>query len=282
MAFHYKEDTNIQVDNIVSTILGNLKTIGSYSEPDVGYAVVRNPTSEFDIYLVLEATNKRYLQYEIGNWNAVSHSMDNAISFGQIIVDQAGALGGTELGYIRMSFDDEMVHVWLDYKGVANGRRSVASMGSMVAYAPSDLMVSGGCSLFRGTTTNPTNDSVNAGYSKVLYDVAGSPTKPTYIITSIASLQGWITGQPYGLFYAPKINKRYLVPKYLQSYSALSGGENAGIRGRLDLCYENANYDTETHGQTVEAADGKVFMLFIQDVVSTYHHYGTKMWIRMS
>lgn len=283
MSFRWKEDDSVAIDDLVDAIIDELVNNGGWSKPDSGYDVVRNPTSEFDVYIELDGVNKMFLQFEVGEWNAVSHSMDVAISFGNVLFDSnTGYPVGTETGFLKMSYDDTHAWIWTDYKG--NGaayRRALSYAGKAKTYAADDLVVVGGSTDFKGSYAVPVNDASTTGTIRVLYDISEIATKPTYHSGTIAPVIGFLTGFPRLRIHAPLIDKRYFFLIFLMSDSASpTGGEDAGVRARLYDGYSGGYYDSEAHGQTIEAPDGKEYMYYKQVDNVSYCHMVNSILVR--
>ena len=284
MSFHWSENAAVSIDNLVGHIIDEL-VLQSWTEPDVGYDVVRNPDADFDVYMALEATNKRYIQFEIGNWNTGTHVMNTPkISFGALIADMAASFpAGTETGQVEISFDDDYFIVVWNYRGNgADFRNCFSYVGFLHVYTIGDEMLTGGSSLFKGNNATPTNDTITAGSCIVMKDLSGATTKPIYMACEICPYTGWTAGCPRLQIKAAKQNYRYLMPVWIGSNSTLiAGGENAGIRGRLQETYGGQYYDTMTNGQTLEAADSKIFRYFSQlDAITTYSNFSTRLLYR--
>lgn len=266
MSFRWKEYDSVAIDDLVDTIIDDLVNNGGWTKPDSGYDVVRNPTSEFDVYIELDGVNKTFLQFEVGEWNTGSHSMDVAISFGQVLFDyNASYPVGTEIGLLKMSYDDTHVWIWTNYKG--NGtyyRRVLSYSGKAKPYAAGDLVITGGSTMLMGSYSVPVNDSQN-GMIRVLHDISHVATKPVYQVGTIAPVAGFTQQSPRLRIHAPLIDKRYFFLIFLMSDSASPvGGEDAGVRARLYDGYCGGYYDASAHSQTVEAPDGKEYMVFEQ------------------
>ena len=64
--------------------------------------------------------------------------------------------------------------------------------------------------------------------------------------------------------------------------SAVSGGENAGVRFKFQSLYIGYNDDAETHGQTILASDAKEYQYFIQPSAQVgYVSPCARLWYRV-
>jgi len=285
MSWRYNSDDSKSIDDLVSWIITELKDTGGWTEVDSGYDVLQNPDGDFDVYFSLEASDKRYIQVEIGEagtWNTSTHSMDTPkISFGIVLYDGASATG-SDTGLVKMGYDDDYCYIMTDYKSAgANYRRCFAYIGLAHAYASGDTCLVGGSTLFRGSTTAPTNDATGAMTIKMMKDVSGSATKPTYTPATVCVATSGNT--PRGQLNAAKQGYRYFIPIWLRSNSSYpSGGENAGIRARLNEVYAAFNEDSEAHGETIKLSNStKEYMYFIQADTTSYTHLFGRLLFRV-
>ena len=286
MSWRYATDTK-SIDNLVGYIFDELKNNGGWSEIDAGYKVLRNPDGDFEVFFDLEATNKRYIQIEIGEngaWDTGSHSMGTPkISFGIVLYDGASAAGASE-GTVKLSYDDGYCVLVTDYKSAgANYRRCLAYIGLAHNYKAGDTCLIGGSTLFRGGTTIPTNDSTIALACIMMHDLSGVANKPSYQSYSVGS-GSWTANAPRGRIHAAKQDYRLMFPVWLGSTSGYpSGGENAGIRARLETVYCGCYDDAETHGQTIIISGTTIeYSYFIQADVTSYSHFPTHLLFRVA
>ena len=61
-----------------------------------------------------------------------------------------------------------------------------------------------------------------------------------------------------------------------------ASGEDAGIRAQFYNLYAGGYYDSATHGQVLEAADGKEFYYYEQIDTFTYPNLPTALLVRKS
>lgn len=286
----YESDSNITIDSLVSLVKTQLIANG-YTDPDPGYSVVRITDTDIDIAMILEATNKRYLQFQIGHWNAGTHDMpDPKIQFGHVIADtSSGHPTGSEQGLFKLSYDTMYFILWTDYKGIAASyRRNVSYAGFAFPFASADKIVTGGSVMNRGAYAIPVNDELTRGIVRIMKDLSGSETKPSYGIGGIShyifSSSPTINGAVRGTVYAATPDKRYMVPIWLGSFHNFpTGGEDAGFRGRLYNVYHGFGDDQEIHGQTVENLQtNETCICFQMADYFSYHNIPTRLWIRMT
>jgi hypothetical protein len=287
MAFHHYRNISIQISDVISTIIAQLVANG-WSQPDPGYDVVQNPGADFDIHFYLGANN-RWVDVEIGYWNAVSHAMDAGyIKTAFIFHDNSsGYPTGTELGELRLSYDDDHVKICTDWKSINGGsyRLGWGYLGLMISLKTGDEMIGGGFTHVRGSYATPTYDTVCTCGMRLMKNISGALTKPGYSCMAMvmAAQTGLANAGHRGQIYSATFDKRLIIPIYLASLTGImTGGENAGIRGRLiDVCY-GYNDDVESAGTTLESEDGKEYVYFIAADTVSYAQVYARAWIRIA
>jgi hypothetical protein len=286
MAFGYASNGNIDIDDIITTILDELKDNGNWTATDAGYNVVTDPDGNFDMYLALESTNKRYIQVEVGEagtWNTSTHSMDTPkIEFGVIIKDHADAATGTDKGTVKIGYNDDFCFFITDYTAVdSDHQRCFSYVGLAHAYDGDDEVLIGG-STFNDGTPSPTNTAGTANTICVMRDISNVTNKPIYYIAAISTNLTSNNNSPRGLTYAAVQDYRYLTPVFLCSVSASypAGGEAAGLRARLQDVYVAFSDDGYAHGTSLVASDNKEFELFLQDDSFTNNNLPCSLWFR--
>jgi len=287
MSFRYHAASGVAIDSLADAIMDELINNGGWTNTDDGYCVT-DPNDKFDLAITIEATNKRYIQFEIadqGTFNTGTHSMDTPkISWGHIFVNAASANGTDECNLI-MSYDNEYVIIMTDFTGVgANYRRCLTYGGLLYPLESTDECITGGATLNNEATPNPTNDEVTAGEIMLLHDISHAANKPSYVTCGLMPFDGngSINRQPKIQIQSAVVNKRYLINCYVASNTAMpvANGEDAGLRANFRGMIMGGAYDSMTHGQVLEAADGKKYYYFEQDTTWNYTNMPTVLLVR--
>jgi len=296
MAFHWYKNDTIAVDDLISTILTQLKDIGGWIETDAGYNVVTDPNSKFDVFFYLEVNGtpeKRFIQMQVGNagqWNTGTHVMDAPKhTFSMIMRDSGTTVAGTETGVLILSYDDDHIICIIDYSGQGAGwNRVFGYLGLCTAFGPSDECLIGAATSNQGASTIPAGNDITTE-KQIIYimnDVSGSATKKKYNIGTIMAFTNGITTYciPSQSISSAVVDKKYLIPIYLMSNSALpAGGEDAGIRCSLTDTMCGGIYDGIANGQILTADDGKTWWYYIAITTQTaYQSLPYRVLIRKS
>jgi hypothetical protein len=224
---------------------------------------------------------------EYGSWSTGTHSFIGTVhTWGHLIYEVGGLLAGT--GNYKLSFDNNHLILITDYKAdqPTYGRRCLSYCGLCNPLDPTDEVLVGGSTLYRGGSyTVPTND-VSSGQTElnVMRDISGSATKPRY---QLASVYPFDTNaiQTYGIakmqIQSAKIDKRYLFPVYLCSNSTYpTGGEDAGFRAQFYDMFLGGYYDGISHGQVLRADDNKEYFYYVYENENQYCHLPLYLLVR--
>ena len=286
MSFRWYSSEGVTIDTLADTIMDELINNGGWTNTDDGYCVT-DPNATFDLAITLEAVNKRFFQFEIadqGIFNTGTHTMGTPkISYGHTFVNDASANGADECN-LYMSYDDEYVIIITDFTAEgANYRRCLSYHGLLYPLESTDECITGGATLFRDTTPAPTNDETTTGEIILLDDVSHAANKPSYCVNVMQPISGGSSnGQPKIIIQSAVINKRYLISPYVSSHTSYpaANGEVAGFRAYFRNMYAGGAYDGMTHGQVLEASDGKEYYYFEQDTQFSYFHIPTALLVR--
>jgi len=277
---YWKETSNVSVDTLIATIQTEMISTGGWSCPDAGYAVIRNPTSKFDIFMFLDALGtKRWIQFQVGTWDTAGHTMPNPkLNTGHLIRNSASSVAGDELGDFKLSYDDTYVVIFTDYRSVGYNA-ALNFTGLLEPFNEDDECLICADTTYRGTPL-PTNDNNNSFQFTMLKDLSGTPNKPGYGLCYIAQSITLSSGVPRGLTYSAKPDKRFMCPLWASSSPVIAGSENAGIRARFpDVLMMGYLEDIESHGTTV--TDGvRTWMRINADVSTQYYHLSVRNWVR--
>lgn len=286
MSFYYKNLGEVEIDDLIDTIIATAK-LNSWTEPDVGYKVIRNPDETFDIKIALEATNKRYLQFEIGVWDDVSHAWSGAyVSCGFVIADTStGHPAGTEKGACEFNCDTNKLNFWGDF--TANGasyRRNFIYAGLAKAQSSNDAVLLLASHLFRGTNAIPTNDATVNSTLCVLKDINGISNKPIYSCYIVQQMASGAKSQevPRGQVLSIVSNLRLVPEIYIGSNTSISSGEDSGIRASFYDLYHGFYDDAEAHGITAQGNDLRTFKYWKHVTDFNYTNLPTQIFIRVS
>ena len=286
MSFYYKNMGEVEIDDVITDLISYL-VLGGWSEPDSGYDVVLDPNGEFYVNMDLEATNKRYLQFEIGHdYNTGTHVMTAPfISIGFVMADTStGHPTGTEKGAVEMNCDDYHFCLWGDWTtNGANYRKNFIYLGYAKAKDSADSVLLGGAHLFRGTNATPTNDATVVSTLKVLKDVNGVSNKPTYSCYVLQQMAASAKSQeaPRGQIHSVVANRRYIPEIHIGSNTSISGGEASGLRATLYDLYHGFYDDAESHGNTGQGTDLKEFKYWKHATDFSYCNIPTQVMVRI-
>jgi hypothetical protein len=288
MAFHHLTSADVDIDDIISTIMTELETNGGWTELDAGYNVMRNPDATFDIFWTLEADDKRFITVDIGTWDTGAHAMDGAyIRTAHVLYDHAAASPAAGNCNIDLSYDDDYLITTLDMSAVgADYRKSLvwSGLADPIDSGTTDSCLVASSTLPRGATTNPAGvDTTTQYYFLCLKNISGVATKPKYAVWGQMNPLTMSNGAPRGTTLSNMPDYRYL--RQVMGYSdagAVTGGEDAGVRFKFQSLYIGYADDAETHGQTILAADAKEYQYFIQPAAQvSYCAPLSHLWYRV-
>lgn len=286
MSFRWKSFADVAIDDLIDTILDELMANG-YIEIDPGYKVVKNPNGNFVFGLSLEATNKRYLQCrvgEIGMYDTGTHAWNNdEHQYGHLLADMASSFPtGTEEGVVKMSYDENGVIIITDYTSAGGDYRRCCSFGGLAdPLSLSDVCLTFGSSLFRGTNAVPNNTVTTSPRTKIMRTISGGMPGNMYFATFLIpdGANGMSNGAPRMLLLSATVDKRLLPYIYLSAENTY-GYENAGIRCTIPSMFVGGSKDAEPYGAIIRTTDGKEYFYFIQDTTYTYCHFATRLLVR--
>lgn len=291
MSFRHKDwGSAIALGDIVSSIATELIGPGSWSEIDSSstWTVLRDTNNTMDIEIVFfAAPGSWHMEFTVGrydDWNTIAHAWKGtAITFtcSAVVVNTAPS---NEIGNLEASYDDDHFVIFYDYRGNgANFRRGIVYCGLALPYTSGDVCLTCGSTMFNDSGASPTNTVTAPSTMPLIYDISGTPTKPNYAVIGFSPL-GYTPSnyQPRCTIKATKQNYRLILPILLGSTSTIpTGGENAGIRCRLQNLYLGMQYDDVAYGETLRATDNKIYEYFEQADVLTYSHITTRLLWRI-
>ena len=193
MAFHWHEASGVDIDSLADAVMDELIVTGGWTNTDDGYCVT-DPSAKFDLAIAIEATHKRYIQFEVadaGTFNIGTHSMGTPkISWGHIFINAAAA-NGTDECTLKMSYDNNYAIIMTDFRpNGATYRRCLTYAGLLEPFESTDECISGGSTLFKEATPAPTNDEITGGEIRLLDDISHVANKPAYICCGVMPFDG--------------------------------------------------------------------------------------------
>lgn len=285
MSFHWREHSNITIDNLITTILTQLIADG-WTATDPGYDIVTSADGKVDLGIDLEDPDKRFLHFIVGEhgaWNTSTHAwVFPYFEYGHLLADMDdGFPVGTELGIVKLSFDESYAWIITDYSNNGVAYRRCCSFGGLAETVDtSDEALTFGSSLLMGTNAIPENTLMTAHHTQIFRNISGNFGGYEYAITFVMPdvVTGLLDGAPRLILLSATVDKRYLPYIYLSSNAEI--GEAAGIRALIPSVFVGGAYDSEPHGAIIRATDGKEYFYFQQNADYIHCHFATRLLVR--